>query len=537
MPGNNRIFVSHTHADNARCEPLLIALDAWRVDYWYDGQQLDAGQELSPRLQQAITQRDILLRVCTTNTSKSYWMNLERSAFNAQQYQQRQKGKRRSQRTSIDLVLDADYSSESAERATVTINAVGRPEAKWMAELAAALGVKLVARREQLSRRAVVGLGAAAAVTVAGLTGGAVIAKSRIDSASAAYPKPQHVPFQFPNPQTFDPHIKWRFAAGSGGSVTAALAQGQLIVQSDDGLYSLNAMDGSIAWWRPGLAGDGSGAPVIVDDTLYVAITGLSGELFALHVADGKTVWNTQSKSSVGDLGLAVSGQALCLITDDSTLAVYNMQDGSLRWISQQKLSTTGILNLKPSVDGSGVYIGDDSGKLTAFNLADGSVRWSTNVGTGFMSSAAVANGVLYGGSNDQNIYAINTTDGSVKWRYSGGAMAYATPTPFGDTLYVTLGNQIGALDIQTGAARWTTPLDDSPITGISGPLAVSGDLIFAPADQYLYAFSAKAQKTLWRVESLPTDTNSLAPLVSGTMAYWPANNGVIYALDTTVNV
>ncbi len=536
MPGNNRIFVSHTHADNARCEPLLIALDAWRVDYWYDGQQLDAGQELSPRLQQAITQRDILLRVCTTNAPKSYWMNLERSAFNAQQYQQRQKGQSRAQRTSIDLVLDADYSSDSAERATVTINAVGRPETTWMAELAAALGVKLVARRGQLSRRAVVGLGAAAAVTVASLGAGAAIAKSRNDIASATYPKPQRVPFQFPNPQTVDPHIAWRFSAGSENSVTAALAQDQLIVQSKDGLYSLNTKDGSIAWWRPGLLGDGSGAPVIVGDTLYVAVTGISGHLYAVHVADGAMIWDSPSKSSSGDLGLVAIGQSLYSITDDNNVAAYSMHDGSLLWVSQQKLSTSGILNLKPSVDTSGVYVGDSSGNLTAFNLADGSVRWSVSIGTGFTSSSAVSNGVLYVGSNDQNVYAINTTDGSVKWRYNGASGAYATPTPLGDTLYVTLGNQIGALDIQTGAARWTTLLDDSPSTNISGPLAVSGDLIFAPTDQYLYVFSAKAQKTLWRIESQQGDSNYLSPMVAGTMAYWPAGSGVVYALDTTVN-
>ena len=81
MWGNGKIFISHAHADNSACEPLLAALDAWGLDYWFDRQQLDAGAQLTDRLQVAIGERDVFLRICTAATRASYWMTLEFNAF------------------------------------------------------------------------------------------------------------------------------------------------------------------------------------------------------------------------------------------------------------------------------------------------------------------------------------------------------------------------------------------------------------------------------------------------------------------------
>lgn len=50
MPGNGKVFISHAHEDNAHCQPLLRLLDSWGVDYWFDTQRLDAGDDLSVRI-------------------------------------------------------------------------------------------------------------------------------------------------------------------------------------------------------------------------------------------------------------------------------------------------------------------------------------------------------------------------------------------------------------------------------------------------------------------------------------------------------
>jgi hypothetical protein len=77
MFGNGRIFISHTHEDNQRCQPLLAALDAWQISYWFDIQELDAGQRFSDRIQQALDQSDIFLRFSSAVAERSFWMDRE----------------------------------------------------------------------------------------------------------------------------------------------------------------------------------------------------------------------------------------------------------------------------------------------------------------------------------------------------------------------------------------------------------------------------------------------------------------------------
>src|SRR5262249_55445017 len=82
MIGNGKVFISHSHEDTGRCEPLLAALHAWGVDYWFDTDRMDAGHDLSQRIQQALAARDIFIRVCSGSVQRRpYWVNLETGAF------------------------------------------------------------------------------------------------------------------------------------------------------------------------------------------------------------------------------------------------------------------------------------------------------------------------------------------------------------------------------------------------------------------------------------------------------------------------
>ena len=79
MFGNGKVFISHTHEDNAACAPVLAALDAWQVDYWFDLAQLSAGLELLEHIQRGLQDRDIFIRICTPATLASTWTASEHS--------------------------------------------------------------------------------------------------------------------------------------------------------------------------------------------------------------------------------------------------------------------------------------------------------------------------------------------------------------------------------------------------------------------------------------------------------------------------
>ncbi len=140
MRGNGKVFISHAHDDNERCAPLLAALDAWGVDYWFDTQQMGAGDNLSLTIQRAIADRDIFLRICTPAAQRSYWVQMETGAFRGLQAKQHRAGGAPTL-TFINLILDAAYEPEPFDYAHVFIDATSKPQRTWLDELRRALGV------------------------------------------------------------------------------------------------------------------------------------------------------------------------------------------------------------------------------------------------------------------------------------------------------------------------------------------------------------------------------------------------------------
>jgi TIR domain len=170
MQGPQKVFISHAHEDNARCRPLLDLFDRWGVAYWFTVESIRPGSELSDEIQRALHECDVFLRVCTTAAQRSYWMRLESGAYRGLRGVEGRDGASRP-RTMISLVLDAAYAPEPFELAT-TIEAVGMRQAKWRAQLRAALGLS----PEPVDRRRVAALSVATALLVLAVAlGGAAL--------------------------------------------------------------------------------------------------------------------------------------------------------------------------------------------------------------------------------------------------------------------------------------------------------------------------------------------------------------------------
>ncbi len=134
MPGNRRVFISHAHEDDALCEPLLAALDAWGVDYWFDRERITAGNDLAESIEKAIAEHDIFVRICTANTQKSYWVGLETKAFRGLQAEDHRVS-HDGQRVLINLILDAGYQRTPLDFPFVFVDATAGSRRAWLAEL------------------------------------------------------------------------------------------------------------------------------------------------------------------------------------------------------------------------------------------------------------------------------------------------------------------------------------------------------------------------------------------------------------------
>ncbi|WIG60926.1 MAG: hypothetical protein OJF49_003674 [Ktedonobacterales bacterium] len=148
MPGNGKLFVSHASADIPRCQPLLALLQVWGVDFWFDAQQMSAGEDLTQRIQAAIRERDIFVRICTPAAQQSYWVHLEASAARGLAA-----ASPPGQRTFINLILDAAYQPEPFDHGSVVIDMVRQPKETWQRELRHALGVPESARQHAPKER------------------------------------------------------------------------------------------------------------------------------------------------------------------------------------------------------------------------------------------------------------------------------------------------------------------------------------------------------------------------------------------------
>ncbi|MGZ3666272.1 MAG: outer membrane protein assembly factor BamB family protein [Ktedonobacterales bacterium] len=539
MRGNGKVFVSHTHIDNERCEPLLAALDAWGVDYWFDREQLGPGQHLSERIQTAIAERTMLLRICTGATLESFWMTQEMSAFRGMQLEEQQH-RQRTDRLSINLILDpayktgAHYVAGVSERADVTIDATGKPQVAWMNELRTALGVAVESKStSKMSRRAALGLGAAGVITAAALGTGGVLLASRGKTAQAIIPKPTVVPFATEKP--LDARVKWYFKVS--GRAAVALANSTLFVVASDGLYALNPADGAIHWVKPRIGGNENTTMEIVGTTMYV--TSVSGTIYALDAAHGAEIWHKSLGSFLSDSFFAYANGVLYAYPDDGSIYALKASDGSQIWKSAN-LGETSLSDHVPAAVGGLVFVGSPDGNLYALKASDGSIAWQHQTGGEIRGKPTVANGIVYFGSNDKSVYALHTGDGSVAWKYRSEFEVEFAPAVAGGVAYIGLKDSLYALDALNGKVLWSAPAGDSVDSAgyvrdgalASSGAAVAGDQIYENFGGYLYAFSASQKKYVWRFQTSQFGNNVTLPVVDQGVVYWAGENSTVYALS-----
>lgn len=536
MIGNGKIFISHTHEDNARCAPLLAALDAWGVDYWFDVEQLAAGQHISERVQQAISERDVFIRIGTASSRASLWTTLELAAFRGLQLDAKRE-RRAHQRQSITLILDSAYSGSApiaagvSDHTDVLIDATGKTQPQWLAELRNALGLD---QRRGISRRAAIGLAAAGALTLGAAATGGLIVKERIDAA-IPYPKPKVIPFT--NPQTSDPRIAWFYVAGSEEPSAIALAQGVLYVNSSEGLAALDAADGTTKWMNDAVNGSPRSLPVVAGTTVYAG--GSQGNLFALNAADGTGLWSVQAGDGVYDPAYAVVDTTVFVLGDDGTIGALRASDGSVLW-KGPNMGGWDSVQYGIAADASAVYVPSTKSAVVALNAADGSTKWTYQTGGQVLAAPTLANGAVYFGSADQHVYAVSAADGSLLWRYPFTSGISVSPTVANSVAYIGLGTNLVALDANTGALLWQVAAPDLFPDGnadtfdfIATNVAVAGNMVYVVNGPMIYAFSAnQPTKAAWHFQSTGPGFQTPPPaLVGDGLVYFANIDQTVYAL------
>jgi outer membrane protein assembly factor BamB len=172
------------------------------------------------------------------------------------------------------------------------------------------------------------------------------------------------------------------------------------------------------------------------------------------------------------------------------------------------------------------------------------SLAWSADIGEGDSRKYRItADPVVAGGRvftlDAQSVVTATTTSGAPLWQANlrpardqagdatGGGLVVA-----GDTAYVSIGyGVLAALDVATGAVRWTQQLDASG----SGTPTVSGNLVYLTAgDTTGWAIDRRTGAVEWQIGA-STDTHNVlgapAPGVTDDLAIFAFGSGEVQAV------
>jgi outer membrane protein assembly factor BamB len=542
MPGNNRIFISHTHGDNERCLPLLAALDAWDVDYWFDVQQLDAGQQLSERLQQAIAERDIFMRVLTPATPQSFWMAQELSAFRGLRAEDAKHG-RTGRRRVIQLALTPDAPREAVQVGDLALDAATQSQAVWLRQLRDAVGVS--ARRRPLSRRAVIGIGAAAAASIVAVSAGGtwLLAGNRGTPDNAAAAPRTTAPT--PTTEGTAGRVKWRYRASSEQGEAVAVGGDTVYLLAGDGLYALAAADGAVKWHLPDIQTGERGGLLLDGDTLYVSSDSLGSDIgvAALIAATGSQKWLTQLPNAPSAASTLANGTIY--VAGGGTLAAIAAADGTRRWATPYAKEGT---KSAPVVADGRIYIGAADNALHVLDAAGGYPLWQFTAGGQIGGSAAVSGGTVCFTAEDGYFYALDLATRAPRW--SPVRISYledASPVVHNGMAYVgSAKGFLNAFDLTTGAVRWQAPAgettqDKSDVknaASIQAAPTIDRDTIYAVAGSTfgtsLYAFKLADGSAGWHYDAIDAGDlgHETSPIVTGGQIYFCGNGETLFALS-----
>jgi glucose dehydrogenase len=130
----------------------------------------------------------------------------------------------------------------------------------------------------------------------------------------------------------------------------------------------------------------------------------------------------------------------------------------------------------------------------------------------------------------DHHLYALDSENGDLLWKSDdlGGALAASPEFGADGAIFVgTSGNQILALDAETGQTRWAY---DSEGWIWSGAALEQGTLYFGDLDGYLYAIDAETGSEMWKIKSTGAIVNK--PLVMNGRIYYTTETPTFFAVD-----
>jgi outer membrane protein assembly factor BamB len=269
--------------------------------------------------------------------------------------------------------------------------------------------------------------------------------------------------------------------------------------------------------------------PLVVDNTVYVAVANTASNGSKLYARDGLTGASVWGPVDLGGTyswaGIAYENGRVFAVNRDGLMRAFNAKSGALVWSTQ--LPGQSAFTSPPTAYNGIVYVGGagPSSMLYAVQGSTGSVLWTAPVDNGDHSSPTVNAGGVYV-SYPCNSYGFAPMTGQLLWHTSSSCSGGGgrTTALHDGKLFVRDASR-GAhviLDAATGNQLGTFEAGPAP--------AFDGNVGFFLSGGTLRAVNQQTNATIW---SFTGDGGlSSAPVVVNGTVYVGSSGGHIYALD-----
>jgi outer membrane protein assembly factor BamB len=239
----------------------------------------------------------------------------------------------------------------------------------------------------------------------------------------------------------------WKTSVSSEVLAVPVVTNGIVILRTTDGsVLALNEKTGQKIWSYehtvPALTVRGTGAPLIVDDTLIEGYD--NGKLMALLLEDGKYVWESsvtipKGRSEVErlvdiDVDPIESRGVIYTASYNGGAAAVSILDGDVLWRNESVSSHTGL-----SQDEQYLYVSNSDGHVLQLDKRTGSSLWEQKDLHGRkLTSPVVYQGYIVVGDVEGYVHWLSATDGRQLGRVEVASDAIdAKPIVVGDTVYI----------------------------------------------------------------------------------------------------
>lgn len=209
-------------------------------------------------------------------------------------------------------------------------------------------------------------------------------------------------------------------------SSSPAVCNGVVYIGDEDGNVSAFAADGSGDIWSTNVSGMVRASPLLdtANNQIVVTSTGANGNITALNMTTGDTIWQTAIGGSSASVAMASSGY----VATTATHIIMVDFNGEELW--KYPLGKT-IGGAAPTVVGDTIFAvtNEEASRVVAMGL-DGKLLWEEALepASYALSAPTVIDGVLYVVSDEGYIYAYSsgteTVEEEFPWLLVGGIIA-----------------------------------------------------------------------------------------------------------------